>query len=75
MIFSGRQSSNVAQEEVKYSEEHLGMDSPNTQQTRAYLADALAKNGNKVEPPQQAIQSAFQSLPGFFDFLCAQPSA
>ena len=51
------------------------MDSPNTQQTRVYLADALAKNGNKVEPPQQAIQSASQSLPGFFDFLCAQPSA
>ena len=41
----------MVQEEVKYSEEHLGMDSSNTQQSRAYLADALAKNGNKVEPP------------------------
>ena len=41
----------MVQEEVKFSEEHLGMDSTNTQQSRAYLADALAKNGNRVERP------------------------
>ena len=36
------------QEEVKYSKEHLGAQNANTQQTRAYLAEVLAKNGNKV---------------------------
>ncbi len=47
----------MVQEEVKYSEEHLGMDSPNTQQSRTYLADVLAKSGKKVGDRQQATQS------------------
>ncbi len=38
----------MLQEEVKYSEHQLGAQNANTQQTRAYLAEVLAKKGNKV---------------------------
>ena len=40
----------VLQEEVKYSEGHLGAQDANTTQTRTYLAEVLAKQGNKVTP-------------------------
>ena len=38
----------VVQEEFKYSEDQLGVQNPNTHQTRAYLAEVLVKKGNKV---------------------------
>lgn len=36
------------------SEQELGFDSPNTQQSRAYLADVLAKLGRTVRPDANA---------------------
>ena len=52
------------QEEIKHSEDRLGADNANTQQTRAYLAEVLAKTGNKVRQsnPYQSKASVLHCL-------------
>ena len=49
---------------MAHGEEQLGLDSPNTQQSRAYLADVLAKQGQTVRPHEDVCRWYCLQCPG-----------